>query len=121
MNGSWLGVGVIDAIIGLMVVEGLALFVWRSITRTGPARASTLANLASGALLLVAMRTALDGAASATIAASLLAAFVAHLVDLSLRWRAASPACDAPSTAPLMPFLSGASVSRLPRDEASHG
>ena len=73
---------IIDAILVLVVGEALALALWRG--RRVPLR-PLLFNLASGAALMLAVRAALTGAAWWTVAACLLAAFLAHATELGLR------------------------------------
>jgi hypothetical protein len=77
----------IDAILALVAVEAFMLLAWRMQTGRGPAVTGIVANLASGACLLLALRFALSGAAVATIAACLAASLVAHLTDLAERFR----------------------------------
>lgn len=81
------GSGFVDAVLVLVVVEAIVLVAWRVRTGAGIAPASLVATLAAGAFLLVALRGALTGAGPAWIAASLLAAGMAHCIDLALRWR----------------------------------
>jgi hypothetical protein len=73
-------------VIALMALEALLLLWLRARRRQGPAPADLLGNLAAGLFLLLALRGALVGAAWPWIAASLTAALVAHLYDLSRRW-----------------------------------
>lgn len=77
----------IDIIVAIMVVEAIALLAYRRTTGRGPSAAETLANLASGAMIMLAVRAALTGSDWTTTAAFLLAAFAAHLADLALRFR----------------------------------
>jgi hypothetical protein len=77
---------IVDAVIALMLLEALLLLWLRARWRRGPAPADLLGNLAAGLFLLLALRAALVGAAWTWIAASLTAALVAHLYDLSRRW-----------------------------------
>ncbi len=75
----------VDFIRALMLVEGVLL--WRHHRRTGRgiAPGDLLPVLVSGAGLLVALRCALTGTWWGWIALSLLAALVAHLIDLGRR------------------------------------
>jgi hypothetical protein len=73
---------IIDLILGLVVLEVLALALWRRRFGTGPALGGLAANLASGGFLLLAVRAALVDAWWGWIALALLGSLVAHLVDL---------------------------------------
>jgi hypothetical protein len=83
-------VSVIDAIVALVAIEALFLIFWRTRTGGGVPIAGMLANLSSGAALLLSLRMALAGAAFDTVLALLSIALVAHLGDLASRWQAAS-------------------------------
>ena len=74
-------------ILALTGIEGIALLLYRQRTGRGVAARDLLPMLLAGAGLLAAMWAALAGAAWPLIAAFLLAALLAHLVDLSGRWR----------------------------------
>ncbi len=78
---------IVDLILLLVAVElvVLAIVAVRS-GRTSLLR-GLVANLLAGAFLLAALRSALTGAAWPWIALLLLAALVAHAVDLWARWR----------------------------------
>jgi hypothetical protein len=78
---------VIDAVLVAVVVQALALALWARRTGRGVPPASLLATLAAGAFLLLALRTALAGEWWGWTGLALLAALVAHVVDLRLRWR----------------------------------
>ncbi len=69
----------VDFILVLVVIEAVVLSVL--------GRATILPNLLAGFMLLIAMRLALADAALPWVGASLLAAGLAHLVDLRQRWR----------------------------------
>jgi hypothetical protein len=79
---------IVDAIIALVAVEAVVLVVWRARTGGGLPVTETLANLSSGAALLLALRMAVTDSLSAYIPTVLLAALVAHVVDLACRWEA---------------------------------
>jgi hypothetical protein len=84
---EWFANGrVIDAILALMVLEGIVF--WSIRTRYGrglPLRAlATL--LASGAALMLALRAALTGARWEIVSAFLVVGLIAHLVDVATRW-----------------------------------
>ncbi len=78
---------VLDVIIALMVLEGLALIAYARWTGRGPAPGAMIANLASGAALMLALRAALSGWGAAAVATCLIASFAAHVTDLARRWR----------------------------------
>lgn len=76
-----------DVILALVAIEAVALLIlWRSRGRGIPP-AGLLFNLASGACLLLALRSALVQGAWQATAAWLAAALLAHLADLYCRWR----------------------------------
>ena len=83
----------VDAILVLVPVEAAALVALHRLTGAGIPSRRLLGTLAAGFFLMLATRLALHAGASgslaaqALVAASLLAALVAHIVDLTLRWR----------------------------------
>ena len=77
----------VDFALVLALLEAPALALWRRATGSGPAVAPLLANLASGACLLAGLRLALSGAAGLWVALALTGALLAHLADLTRRWR----------------------------------
>ena len=83
----------IDAILVLVTFEAAALVALHRWTGAGIPSHRLLGTLASGFFLMLATRLALHAGASGTVtaqalvAAALLAALVAHIVDLTLRWR----------------------------------
>jgi hypothetical protein len=79
---------IVDAIIALVAVEGVVLVLWRALTGGGLTMAETLANLSSGAALLLALRMAITGGLSASVLAFLSVALIAHVADLASRWEA---------------------------------
>jgi hypothetical protein len=86
---TWMADGTaIDWILGLVVVEGALLIGYRRVTHRGLTAGPVLSLLIPGACLLLALRCALTNAPASWIAAWLSAAFVAHLTDVTLRWRA---------------------------------
>lgn len=78
---------IVDLIIGLIVLEALALPLLHRRTGSGLPFAELAGLLVPGLCLLFALRGALTGAHWAWLALWLLAAFVAHLADLRRRWR----------------------------------
>ena len=77
---------IVDLILGLVVVQFVALVLYRRATKRGPAPADIAFTLLAGAGLLLALRAALTGAGWISIAAYLVLALVAHLADLARRW-----------------------------------
>lgn len=74
---------VVDAVLALLLLEALALALWRARRAAMP-----WATLAAGAGLLLAWRLTLASASWAWVAAALAAAGVAHGWDLWRLWRA---------------------------------
>jgi hypothetical protein len=72
--------------IGLIAIEVLVLF---RIVRTRPGldRRAILANAASGAALMLALRAALTDASPAAVGLWLGVSLLAHLADLAARWK----------------------------------
>lgn len=77
---------IIDAILALMVLEGAALLFLRARTGRGLAAPELVTNLAAGAALMLALRSALTGSSWTTTAMYLVIGLVAHLADLYARW-----------------------------------
>lgn len=78
---------IIDLIIALVVLEALALLGLRRLARRPSDVLALLPTLASGLLLLLALRAAIADLEWQLIGAPLALALVAHLVDLRVRWR----------------------------------
>lgn len=77
----------IDIILGLMVLEAVALLAWRTRTGRGPSAVAILVNLAAGACLMGALRAAIVGAGAGVILGCLALALVMHVADLAVRLR----------------------------------
>ena len=77
---------IVDLILGLVVVQFVAIVLYRRTTGRGPAPADIAFTLLAGAGLLLALRAALTDAGWMSIAAYLVLALVAHLADLARRW-----------------------------------
>jgi hypothetical protein len=77
-----LGGGIADLMVGLIVLEALAL----SLLRPAALRRA-LPSLCAGACLALALRCALTGAPWPLLALCLAAAGTAHMVDVVRRWR----------------------------------
>lgn len=78
---------VVDLVIGLTVIEGLALALYHRPTGKGVPPGDFDVNLASGLCLMLALREALAASAWMWIVAWLAAAGLAHAVDVALRWQ----------------------------------
>lgn len=76
----------VDAIIGITLLEGLALLVYRRKTGKGVAGSQFIVNLFAGLSLMLALRLSLGGAGSVWVGASLMLAGVFHGLDLWRRW-----------------------------------
>jgi hypothetical protein len=76
---------VIDIILAAMALEAILLLLYRRRSGTGPTLAQTIANLMSGAMIMLAVRSALTDSSWKTTAVFLLSSFAAHIVDLKLR------------------------------------
>ena len=76
-----------DLILGLVALEavGLSVYWWRSGRGVPPV--DLVINLASGACLLLALRSVLMHQSWQATAAWLAAALAAHIADLARRWR----------------------------------
>ncbi len=79
---------IVDAIIALVAVEAVVLVLWRALKGGGLPVAEILANLSSGAALLLALRVALTGTSSTSVLALLSVALIAHVAHLASRWEA---------------------------------
>ena len=88
LMADWIFSGrLVDIIIAMIVLEAVALSLHNLITRRGLRPQDYLLNLLSGLCLMLALRTALGGAAWHWIAACLSAAGVMHATDLWVRCR----------------------------------
>ena len=77
----------VDFILMVVALEAAALvLVWRY-ARRGVAPGDLLPNLCAGAFLLLALRFTLGGGGWMPACGCLAAAGVAHLIDISRRWR----------------------------------
>lgn len=78
---------IVDFILALLAIEGVALTLFHRRTGRGIAPGNLLGFLFSGLFLLLALRAALVGAWWGWISLSLAAALLAHLIDLKQRWK----------------------------------
>lgn len=76
-----------DVILMLVVVEAVGLLALYKWTGRGVAAHGLLPNLAAGATLILALRSALRGEPWTVTALWLLLALFAHAADLLARWR----------------------------------
>ena len=119
----------IDWILALVALEGVAVLGWRVLSGRGPQPLAFLSNLVAGAFLLVALRGAVSGASGAGIAACMFAGCLAHFVDLTARWGDGRRhvAMDAAQTNMRATLSLRATPSRVrpappaPKDEATNG
>lgn len=77
----------VDLAIAITLVELLVLCLLHWRTGRGVAPRDLLPNLAAGLCLMAAVRASLTGAGWPWLAAGLLAAGLAHAVDVKRRWR----------------------------------
>ena len=78
---------IVDVMAVFVAIEIVCLVLyWRRTGRGIPPRALLL-NIGAGGSLMLALRAALVGASSASVAAWLLGALVFHVADLAQRWR----------------------------------
>lgn len=77
-----------DLILLIMGLEIAAMLLFRRATGRGPSPAAILSLTGAGAGLVLALRAALTNMAWPWIAAALGMAFLAHIVDIVLRYRA---------------------------------
>jgi len=78
---------IVDLVLVLVAVEAVALVaIWIKRGRAA-SLPGVVANLLAGAFLLVALRCALGGADWRWIALAMIGALVAHIADLTDRWR----------------------------------
>ncbi|MEO8281709.1 MAG: hypothetical protein ABI564_18565 [Ideonella sp.] len=77
----------IDLVIGVTLVEALALLLVHYFSGKGVAPLDFLANMVSGLCLMLALRSSVRDAGVAWLALFLLAAGVAHGIDILMRWR----------------------------------
>lgn len=78
----------IDWILIAMPIELIALAALHRKTHRGPSTPALFVNLAAGAALLMALRSALTEAGAIAIQGWLLMALIAHVFDVRTRWSA---------------------------------
>ena len=84
----------LDVVIAVALVETIALFVLHARTGRGLGPGRLLPNLAAGLFLMLGARAAVAGAAWPWLAFCVVAAGVAHIVDMVQRWTVRGSARD---------------------------
>lgn len=79
----------VDGILALMLLEAAVLLIIGRTSRRGLPPLQLMVNLGAGAALLLALRAALLGAPWQHISLWLIAALIAHVIDLHYRWNIA--------------------------------
>ncbi len=88
MLGDLVGSGqLVELVLALVALEAAALLFYRFRTGRGPEPLGLVFNLAAGSALMLALRAALQEADWTQVAAFLVLALVAHIVDLARRWK----------------------------------
>lgn len=77
----------VEIIVLLMLLEGGLLLLWRWRSGGAVPAAGVLAMIGAGVCLMLALRAALTGAGSGSVAFWLLLALLAHVGDLAARWQ----------------------------------
>ena len=78
---------IIDAVIVFTLLECVALVVYHRSTGRGVAMRDFFANMVSGLCLMLALRCFATDAGAVSVALFLLAAGLAHGIDILMRWR----------------------------------
>jgi xanthine/uracil permease len=82
---------IVDCIVLILALEWMSVLVAQRMLRRSLGSLAILIGLCAGLALLLALRESLLGARWQAVAAWLAAAFVAHIVDLHMRLKKASP------------------------------
>jgi hypothetical protein len=77
----------VDIVLILIVLEVVAIALYKRNTGRGIALADLLPNILAGAFLLVALRVSLAGGGWAAVSGCLACAGIAHVVDVGRRWQ----------------------------------
>ena len=77
----------VDLVLAVVIIEAAVLLLYWRLAKRGIAPGDLLPNLCAGAFLLLALRVTLAEAGWMLACGCLAAAGVAHLVDVSRRWR----------------------------------
>jgi hypothetical protein len=94
---------VVDCILVFMAIESLGLIAVHRLRRSGPSPRELIVSLSAGAALLLALRASVVGSHWTMVAIWLVAALIAHLGDLKLRWTR-FPARDLDETESGIPY-----------------
>ena len=120
---EWLISGhAIDVILARVAIEAFALVIFRIVSGQGPATLALIANLLSGAFLLLALRNALGDGGPWVLMSCLTAALIAHFADLVIRWENRGATTRPPMRATLTVRVSESrspQARRAPNDESS--
>ncbi len=76
-----------DAILMIMIAEGVGLVAYQRATGRGIAPAAVIANLIAGGALVVALRAFIAGWGLPVIGLCMAISGAAHIADLQRRWR----------------------------------
>lgn len=87
MEGFFATGRVADLILLVLAIEAALLLAWHRRSGRGVPPRAVLALVLPGVALVLALRAALTGAWWGWMAACLVAALAAHLLDLAQRWR----------------------------------
>lgn len=78
---------IVNIMLAVVVVEIIALLVYRQVTGKGLSAPAVLLNIGAGGSLMVALKLKFIEAGWQWIALALIAALVFHVSDLAYRWR----------------------------------
>lgn len=81
---------IIDIVVGVLLLELVAISILYRTRGTGIAPYPLLVNIGAGGSLALAIKASLTGAGWQWIAGWLVASLVFHVLDLSTRWRRAN-------------------------------
>ncbi len=84
------GILLVEIIVGLVLLEAVALWIWFGRRGQAGLRSGAMASLAAGAALMLALRSALSGQNFLWVAFFLSVSGLAHLVDVRARWQESS-------------------------------
>jgi hypothetical protein len=84
---TWSAAMMVDAVIGVTVIEAAVLWSYHRATGKGISGRHFMLNLLSGLLLMVALRAHIGGAPGVFTAGLLAASGIAHATDMWRRWQ----------------------------------
>ncbi len=82
---------IVDCIVVILALEWVSVLVAQRVLKRSLGSLAILVGLCAGLALLLALRESLLGARWQAVAAWLAAAFIAHIFDLHIRLKGASP------------------------------